>query len=123
MENSERETRKRSLELLAEMVPRSILSRAKGLAEEIEREEYIRAYLASRAYILVFAIVVSIWVGIMAAIAAGEVMGRMGVEPTEHRIIAGFVMGVVLLLISFVPTFALIWRLEKKALRELSDRK
>jgi hypothetical protein len=121
MEKSEVEKRKRALELLGEMVPRSMLSRAKGLAEEIRLEEYVRAYVARRAYILVFAIIVSIWVGLLAAVAVGEMMGRMGFEPIEHRILSGLVMGTVLLLFAFVPAFLLVWHLEKKALRKMAE--
>jgi hypothetical protein len=113
-------SRKHALDFLSEMVPRALLKRARVLAEEIERDEYVRGYIAKRAYLIVITLFATIAIAVIIAIGLVEFVTSLGIEPAEHRIFVGLLVGAALLSIGITPTFFLILRLERDALRETS---
>lgn len=112
--------RSRALDLLGEFVPRAVLSRARFLAEEIERDEYVRAYIAKRVYLIVVTLLGTVSIGLLAVSGLTQLVRLLGIDPMEHRIIVGLLIGAVMFLVVFAPALFLVWRLEKKALQEMS---
>ena len=111
--------RQAALGVLAELVPADVLGRARELAQGIERDEYVREYLARHASGIVA-------VGMVAMLAATAVTGSLLTYAFRHlgplatwMTIAIAIVGVLLWLAGIlVPLYFKLTSLQRAALRK-----
>jgi uncharacterized membrane protein len=111
--------RQAALGVLAELVPADVLGRAHELAQEIERDEYVREYLARHASGIVAA---GMFAMLVATAATGSLMTyafrELGALATWMNV-AIAVLGVLLWLAGIlVPLYFKLRSLQRAALRK-----
>jgi hypothetical protein len=121
MQMSEIEDRKRALELLSEWVPRSVLGRARKQAEEMARDEYVRAYVARHALLLVLVLLASFGVSFLVVLCLALLVRWLDFVPSELLAILGALNAVLFFVIFLAPAIFLMFQLEKRALREMAS--
>jgi hypothetical protein len=110
--------RRGALGLLAELVPAGVLSRARELAQQMERDEYVRGYLARNAIAIVPLGLIAILISTAGtAFLLSYLLQALGPVAFWIKILI-VCFGVALWLACIlIPLFFLLSRLQREALR------